>query len=325
MSEANVVNAGSQVFVVGRDNFMFLTGGSHDVLSYLTGEREISEKSLRNFGANLAERSRRCRKANVAYCHLVCPDKQAVLRDQFPYEIKHCLGDVFREVTAADFLYPVQELRAVLDGGAYWRTDTHWTVEGRIVAVRGVLNAFGLQPAAIEPVFARIRAACTVNPDFSGDLGSKMSPRVTESGLVYKPHDGIKQFTNGLVGNNGTIKIYYNAAAPSRRLLVFGDSFIMSCLDILSELFRHILLIRSPFFHMEAFDMFAPTHVLSANAERYLSGVPADAGAPISFLMADLSGKPTSPSPGYFEALNASLRPRSAIERVFFEKLDAQT
>jgi hypothetical protein len=89
----------------------------------------------------------------------------------------------------------------------------------------------------------------------------------------------------------------------------------------MSQFFQYIHLVRSPYFYQEVFDLYQPTHLVSTNAERYLSGVPIDAGVPLAVLMAGLSGKPSNPTPGHHEALNAALQPKSPLTKLIFDKL----
>ena len=321
MKQLNEIDTGSMVVTRGQNGTLYLTGGAHEVLEYVTGVRPLNPRSLIHFSKNLISRKAAADSMGIPYCHIVCPDKHSVLREDFPHDIVETLGDRFQRESGVPFLYPVDALRDIPGGGSYWKTDTHWTVQGQLVAVRTVMRELGFESAHIEDRLDAVLAACTTRMNYTGDLGVKLDPRPVESGLVYERPHHMHFSTNGLVGNNGTINVIHNPRADRGRLLVFGDSFVMSCLDVFAEFFQMVLLVRSPYFHPEIMHMFEPTHMVSANAERYLSGVPIDAGAPVALLMAPMSGKDSKPTVGFYETLNAALRPASPLSPVYFERL----
>ena len=65
-----------------------------------------------------------------------------------------------------------------------------------------------------------------------------------------------------------------NIDLGSRRLALFGDSFAKACIKYLSFYFDQIMYVRSPFIIEELASKFQPSHIITSNAERYLSSVP---------------------------------------------------
>lgn len=292
----------------GADGNLFLTGGNQRVLDYVSGERKILPDAKRIFRENILMRQRLCTEAGAGFCHLICPDKHAVLSGSFPHPIKVRVGQEFEAYARGSVQYPVDELRALSDNSGYMRTDTHWNCAGMIEIVRQTLLGLKLGSNDLTEMLPIINGLKSVEDGFSGDLGSTLMPKAFESRTRLKTPDHVHLFLNNVVGNNGAIYIAINKTAPHKRLLVFGDSFIISCLDLLSLFFSEIIMVRTAFFHPEMLPMFQPEHVLTASVERYLPHTPTDAEAPVAIIMAALLKKELKPDERFHEVLNALLR-----------------
>lgn len=311
-----------QEIAIGKNDQLFLIGGNHSVLEYISGEKNILEGAKRIFRNNIRARAKYCADNNMRYTHFVCPDKHTILYDDFPFEIKVNLSEIFNEFCEGDVVLPSAELRKVQETeGAYMRTDTHWSALGQLEIVRQVINHLDWEVPTASKKLDAIRDALIVQRDYIGDLGNKLNPKHKEDRLIFPLPKHVFKFNNGVTGNNGTIISYINPNA-SGRLMVFGDSFIMSCTDMISEFFAEIIVVRTPFFHREMVDQFKPDAVLTANVERYLPNMPLDDDAPIATLFAQILGREFRPDPHNFEVLSALLRPDSVhkertLKRVF--------
>jgi len=292
----------------GADGNLFLTGGNQRVLDYVSGERAILPDAKRIFRENIVLRRRLCTEAGAAFCHVLCPDKHAVLSESFPYPIKVRVGHEFAAYAQGLVHYPVDELRALRENRGYMRTDTHWNDAGMIEIVRQVLLGLELGSQDFTEMLPAIDGLKSVEDGFSGDLGSTLMPKAYESRIRLKTPGHAHVFSNNVFGNNGAIYIAINKTAARKRLLVFGDSFIISCLGLLSLFFSEIIMVRTAFFHPEMLGLFQPEHVLSASVERYLPHTPTDAEAPVALLMAPLLKKELKPDERFYEVLNALLR-----------------
>jgi hypothetical protein len=321
MSKPSVIDTGTLTVATGTDGHLFLVGGAHAVLAYTTGEQPIPDKAVAHFVENITRRKQFAHERGIPYCHLVCPDKHNVISDHFPFPIKVRLGEHFQARCPVKFIYPVSELRQAAGSSAYFKTDTHWTYDGCVAIVKVLTSGLGIGEQEIQQGIERLSGCLQTIEKFSGDLGNKLEPRVFEVGRRAVDPTHTNFFSNRVAGSNGTITIAINEHAPrDRRLLIFGDSFVLQCLGMLSLFFSEILFIRSPYMHFEIVDAFKPSHMLSANAERYLTGTPSDKGAPLALLMASLEGKTMDPTPQYYEALDAALQPGSIRSRVFWSK-----
>jgi len=307
---------------IGRRGHLFLVGGAQSVLAYALGEMNIKPGIKRLFKENLEGRRNFCESVGARYCHIVCPDKHSVLRSEFPFTVKVQVGELFKGLFGDLFIYSREELASCSAGDSYWRTDSHWNLQGKLVFARKALEEFGFREEAIQPVFKEIIKDSTHEQQFCGDLGRKLQSKPHETGPSLRRAAHILHYSNHAYGNNGTTMVSLNLRAPSGRLLMLCDSFAMGCIDIFSLFFREILLVRTPFFHYELARDFRPSHVLSSNVERYLPNTPTDREAPVGLLFPHVLGKALAPDVGYYPALNAQLRPGTLVYERFFQSID---
>jgi hypothetical protein len=310
---------------LGRRDHLFLVGGAQRVLEHVLGQVQVRPGIMRIFKENIENRRLVCDGLGARYCHIVCPDKHSVLTEEFPFEVKVFVGNSFKHRFGDLFVYPVEALRCGPDEDSYWKTDTHWNMRGKLVFVRETLKALGFGSESVEPTLAGIDEHLVIEPNFSGDLGSKLSPKRDESGIILRRPEFLHVFSNNVSGSNGTFIISLNPTLASGRLLMFCDSFAISCLEIFSLFFREILIVRSAFFHTELAREFKPTHVVSSNVERYLPSIPTDQEAPVALLLPQLLGKTPAPDARFYEALNAQLRVGTPMYRRFHESLAGQS
>jgi tetratricopeptide (TPR) repeat protein len=303
----------------GLDGQLFLAGGSQRVEDYLFGEALIDEDSFMNFDNNLSERKAVSEQNGAKYLHMVCPDKQSVLTDHYPVAFPISLGGLYKDKCSQDFLFPVSELKEAGPTETYYKTDTHWNFEGSFVAVNAILKEFGLD---VGQVPLADRFISSVNENFSGDLGSKLEPKLTCKTKVYRKNQHTLLFSNEFTKNIGLIRVAFNPTAKNERLLIFGDSFLAHCLYAFAEHFKYVLFIRSPYFHSEVFHAFKPTHVVSGNAERYLSRIRPDSLAENFFYTAFLRGFQFNPDNEFYAAFSAiTSRNKTGLIRIFEKKL----
>jgi hypothetical protein len=79
----------------GRDGQFFLADGGHAVLDFALGRRAADRDSIETFWMNVGLRSVAAAKIGIPYVHVIFPDKQSVLVDQFPFGQPVCLGEIY--------------------------------------------------------------------------------------------------------------------------------------------------------------------------------------------------------------------------------------
>lgn len=305
----------------GSDGELFLASDRHFTIDLLQGRMKIDNRSIRNFRNNLKSRQNFCRDQRIIYAHLVAPDKHAVYRDKFPFAYSENIAEKYRS-ESEDFLYPLCELSPL--PRTYWRTDTHWSVEGQIRIAGIVAEAMGFSTEEVRLGLSALRrCVLKATEESAGDLGVKLRPVQTELMDSLLPDWPIRQFSNGMrSGNDGRIVASYSGNSAARgRLVVFGDSFIALAHTALTVFFKEILFCRTRFMHREIITSACPDFVLTENVERYLSAVRSDEDAPPMLLMAQMAARQVEYRGNHALAIGAMLSGRNRIYREFAKGL----
>jgi hypothetical protein len=280
----------------GKEDFLFLSGGRHSPLRFARAGSAVKTESLMQFWANIQRRKAQLERRGIHFAHLIAPDKHSVCQEVFPVEVMACLGDEYLKAAPVEALrswvtYPRQLLADNFRQNCY-RVDTHYRPSGTLLMIRELLRiACGQEAINLIPDADQLQF--TSQSNWSGDLGSKLSPtRYEDCERIVLP-GSISCYSNRLAGgNNGIIDLYINRAyiaagtKPSGlgRVLVSGDSFGRDIARTLSMISQEVLFVRTPFLHVELVDAMKPDVVFTQNAERYLSGVSSDEARPVFFL-----------------------------------------
>jgi hypothetical protein len=281
----------------GRDGWLFLTAGSNNVIGQFS-DTPVMKQRLLDWKALLIARSRRCESLGTTYQHLIVPEKLTVydhlleglkidqrlsparrLRQSLiwhPLVRRSCLDLVtaFRERCRSEDLY--------------FRTDSHWSFAGRMVAYRALCEALG----------ATVRDDMPERPfdeqRFQGDLGGQLEPPQSENARFYLlQRDAVRHYASPIVHKReaagiintlhvGAHVIYRNASpnADPRRMVVFGDSyahFAPSMLTImLAETFREVHFVWSTSIDWRYVERTMPDILVTQIAERFMFQVPDD-------------------------------------------------
>jgi alginate O-acetyltransferase complex protein AlgJ len=315
-------NTSSPDVARGSDGTLFLIGGKQHVLPYLRGDRPLHKHVIGGVRSDLMKRKTRCDRMGAAYTHIVAPDKHSVFPDIFPYKVSVNVGAVYKDACGDLFDFPVASFERLGDRRGYMHTGCHWNADGMVEFVRIALTNLGIgndDIASMDGEIERLRYETYI----SGDIGRKLAPKAYETAyLLHFPHF-VHIFSNNVVDNNWKTYVTINPQAPLDRLLVFGDSFALSCLGLLSLYFREILMVRSTNFHTELLGAFHPTHVLTENVERYLPSMKLDQLAPNALVAPFLMKKEMAPDERFYEALNAVLKQGTRQHDNFISSLSA--
>jgi len=226
----------------GRDGWLFLTGGTNFVTTlYRRDGGHLPDAALLRWRDAIIERDRRCHEFGALFAHLVVPEKltiyghmqaQPLIDPELAPVVR--LAQLFEGDARAcgwvDLVAPMRAYRDHVD--LYWRTDTHWTPVGCLLAYETLCGAIGLQRNN-ELVMRPFR-------DYKKlmDLGSKLAPPKWE-GIreVTWLKDASRVYENAVVRlletpeYGGEIHVgchatFYNPYAVNRcKVVLFGDSF----------------------------------------------------------------------------------------------------
>ncbi len=297
--------------LTGDDGYLFLYQGAQRQFDYLTGDKKVAADSVQHFFHNLEQRKAYCDEHHIGYLHLVFPSKPVILKDKLPQPLQNKVQSLFLSQYAANragplpdyLLYPqqqLQQLRSKLQ--VFPRTDTHNSMACMQEIAEMVLHKMGYAIALQDyfTPFVRPRA---------GDLAVMKGMTEREEQQTSGPLQQPLSFDNisALPANTNNMCLWHNPQSlTSKRLLVFGDSFIKMALIFFSPLFRDILYVRCATFQPDLVSMFAPDQILSSNAERYLSKVASDQQA-APFLLQTYGDSNYQPPAEFIEALVAQL------------------
>ena len=305
--------------IFGKEDYLFLADGGHAVLDIVTGKKSVVPASFANFESNILSRSRKASQVGCEYAHVVFPDKQSVMIDQFPWDDVVCLGDVYQARCrwVAEHVLNLAPLLREQVVPPFQRTDTHMSDHG-VVASAAAIAAHFLQ-RNVESELAELRSKITVQRVTAGDLGKRFAPELTARELFMLLDWPQTHLHNDMTaGNDGMIDIFISPSAVSqKRVLWFGDSFGRACCRALSYFFREIVFLRTRFLHDEMLRQIRPDILITQNVERYMDFVAADEEAPSFLLYPHLKQLPYSPSKRFSEVLSALMSfPRSAYMNV---------
>jgi len=239
-------------------------------------------------------------------------------------DISVCLGELYVErcqFRRSSVLYPRDRLRGQSNiKEVFMKTDTHMTDFGTAISTAAAVEALlgedqsqSLQQILERPATTR---------DWTGDLGGRFLPPRTEIRDLINGAPAAKWFHNRLSGgNNGIVDILINPNSSSdKSILVFGDSFARDWGKFLTEWFRQIMFLRTPYFHEDIVEQVKPDFVVSQNVERYLNNCHPDEERPSFFMFPHLREEPYGPGKEFAEAFSALLACGREPHRKFLER-----
>ncbi len=290
-------HAGAEAMVQrGEDSWLFLRTGENHVEWFFTEANYFSYAEIARWCALLDKRKQRLKQQGIAYFHVIAPDKITVYSDKFGRFLPHfnsrpslTLPNALSGLGLRGIYIDVApDLIKERDNDLlYFKTDTHWTFAGALVAARRICRAMQLKcPDFAHRHLQTCRAAL--------DLGEKLDPPVEENVAIFEflaPAEiaysnclvnlssSFGQHRSGLL--RGSHVIYRNARAPNDlTLALFGDSFCETSQQLLTgmlaQVFREVHFMWSNSIDFGYVAEIRPDIVLSEIAERFVKTFPND-------------------------------------------------
>lgn len=293
---------------VGKDGFLFLLQGSNNVSSQYVKSPD-AQFFLIHWRVIISQRERRLRALGIPYRHVLMPEKITIydnLLEDFAlnwqmspgYRLYHKdeyynwfplrrlrVDQYLRRrarwrATLIDLIGPMRNRRDEQD--LFYRTDSHLSFAGRILAYREICRAIGAVP--VRDFWER---PTTYHAGWAGDLGTAFSPpRYEGTTLHHIQRDAVRVYAspivehcerNGLEGtlHTGAHVIYENPrAADARRVVLFGDSYAnfmpVGLTIMLAETFRELHFIWSTQIDYRYIARVQPDLVLTEMSERFI-------------------------------------------------------
>lgn len=283
---------------IGRDGWLFLTGGRNRVLAQYESPG-FPRMGLWHWRRVLEHRVLRCARLGIRYVHAIAPEKVAVYDHELDglaldagrapaLRLSHWLRLSRARGTLVDLTGPLRS--GARQVPLYRRTDSHWTFEGCLVAYAAICRHFGVEPRS-DIAARRIGSSAT----FAGDLGTKFDPPITETAetclfesAARRVHANAMLLAfeaegRGYDAHIGAHAVFRNEAAPDpRRLVVFGDSYAHhtahphtgTLTPMLADTFREVHFLWSTSIDWTYLARVRPDFVLSEIAERFMVDLP---------------------------------------------------
>lgn len=279
---------------VGRDGWLFLTGGSNRVMDqYGWGLRRWWH--LRAWARLVEARGARASALGIRCLHVIVPEKLSVydnLTQDLPYDPARASTRLLarRLARCPAYLDLLGPFRAARDGAVplYLKTDTHWSLEGCLLGYREIMRALAAVPPADIATRPRFVAERVM------DLGNKLPDRPLEaiehcdfqrdavrvhSGALVQDHEARGRGEDLHVGAH---VVYRNEAAGAdpRRVVLFGDSYAhftpIMLTGLLAESFAEVHFVWSAHLDWDYIERVRPDILLFELAERFLARLPRD-------------------------------------------------
>jgi len=293
---------------VGKDDVLFLLQGSNNVSSQYVNSPE-SQFFLIHWRLVIAQRERRLRNLGIAYKHVLMPEKITIydnlLKDfdinwQMSPGYRLCHKDEYynwfplRRLridqylkrrarwrgTLIDLIGPMRHRRDEQD--LFYRTDSHLSFAGRLLAYREICRAIGAVP--VRDFWER---PTTYHAGWAGDLGGAFTPpRYEGATLHHIQRDAVRVYASPVVehferqGLEGTLHtgahvIYENPRATDPRcVILFGDSYAnfmpFGLTMMLAETVRELHFIWSTQIDYGYIERVRPDLVLTEMSERFI-------------------------------------------------------
>ncbi len=293
----------SEEILHGTDGWLFLRGGSNDLLSYYLESNRFGSHTINAWCDLLSQRDRWFKKQGIEYIHLFIPNKLSVYPEYAGIDLTHfeshpiqALMDSLAEQKAdgdpplSCIIDPtpfyLQKKKEYL---LYWKTDTHWTFWGCYFAYMLICEKLGVQ--ANTDLINRPYG----ESEITLDLGGKLAPPVKEKARFYRIiRDSKRIFANELVTYKeknrmenevglhvGSHVIYHNRNAHNpQKVILFGDSFSEYrphlLTGLLCETFREVHYIWSTSIDCDYVRSQRPDIVITEIVERFMPQVPSD-------------------------------------------------
>lgn len=300
---------------VGKNGFLFLLQGTNNVKSQYVNSSEAQFFQI-HWRLVISERERRLRGLRIPYKHVLIPEKITIydnILDDFKidwrispanrlyhkdeyynwFPLRRLRIDRYLKrrlrwrSTLIDLIGPMRRRRDEQD--LFYRTDSHLSFAGRILAYREICRAIGAEP--VRDFWER---PTTYHAGWAGDLGMAFTPpRWEGTTLHHIQRDAVRVYASpivehmercGLEGrlHTGAHVIYRNdRAADPRRVVLFGDSYAnfmpIGLTIMLAETFRELHFIWSTQLDYGYIERVRPDLVLTEMSERFVFR-PADDG-----------------------------------------------
>jgi hypothetical protein len=235
---------------------------------FLTGQAHLSTIDIDNFKQNITENESFCKLHSIEYAHVIFPCKAIAYKKEF-FDI----GVEINTITTSNHLahpkvYYPEASQMTKDW--FLKTDTHCSYIGYLNILTGLFNHINIEFPQLPLIIGK--------RFIKGDLGVMCGAEKVEVDYIerFDLDADIYRFSNrkALSGNSG--EIYFNINTKpliKKRVLLFGDSFFVGSLNVLSHIYEEVCYVRNVFILKDIALLIKPDIIFTGCAERYLTKV----------------------------------------------------
>lgn len=281
---------------LGKDGWLYFT--LHNNLDLVNGNYpNFEEEDLAKYLAVQVGIKEKLAEQGIEYVLVIPPSKVSIYPeyiDEDNYELGETAADIFANYVEANSDIKVVRLKdALLDEKAksdellFYKTDTHWSSKGRYIGYKKIIDDFIEWDLLDEDKF---EVKYTEDKPHVGDLSRMMGPVTLTGKNLSEPcvdwedvnpqakkvkkgdfYTEVKRIAleAGVPGSH--VYIYHNDTIEDKKILIYGDSMIGSCiLPALAENYTDLVFIWTYDIKQDMIDAVKPDVLMMDVAERGL-------------------------------------------------------
>jgi hypothetical protein len=233
---------------MGKDGWIFYRG--NDSMRNYQNIVLFSDKELKVIASYLQNINDWAQINGKKFYYLIAPDKHRIYGEYYPdYIMKRALDkdgktvqliNYLRTHTSVNVIYPYDILyEHKKDGLLYWKTDTHWNELGAYWGYRALMESID-KDFNIEPL---IYQEMKDSYKYRGDLSNMYAGFLKDDGTIYSIPDYKKEYTSNSNDPEASDILLENKT-KNTRMMIFGDSFVVSMVPYLGASFEKVYLSR---------------------------------------------------------------------------------
>ncbi len=246
--------------IQGTEDWLYYSGnGDGYPVESFTGQQIIADTSLLKIKLNLEAQQRWLRKRNIDFYIIMCPNKQTVYTEYFPYKKGITVADQIMSYLKKNTNLKIIDLRETLINAKdkkyllYYKTDSHWNHYGGFTGYTEIIDQLSVNYPELKPVPLK---------DYNISLKEKNGGDIAE---MINLQNYFKDYQYDFVLRDTT-------TLPKKNIVMFHDSYF----DLLRPFFaNHFTTTERPH-HWNSFDYkvieeVKPEIVFYEVVERYLT------------------------------------------------------
>lgn len=269
----------------GDEGWLFLGAGNNDTLAYSTGQRVISEATVRGWHRLLELREAWLAQRGIPVYTFIAPNKEVVYADRLPRDVPAISDDrparrIEQRVAGSQAVrlgYPLEALVAArATNETYPSHDSHWNGWGAFVFYREVMGVIAKDVPDVTAIDEdRFRFEEHV---VQSDLGLQVDPpekAASIAAVLTRPRARVVA-DNAVVNNGRVVRTEWSDRGDRPTLLVFHDSFHNWTRPMFAESFPITVSAHNYRLDFDLVEQVRPDVVLVEITERFLVRVPDD-------------------------------------------------